>query len=674
MVPMVEEISFTVSPPIGRAAAPESVTAFLRNVALLQQQPVITMATENETGDLTSKVLPNPLGQYDHAIDTAFNYSHFSYVYLTAGYHTFTTSSSTIARSLTVFYPSNYTYSWSNVNSGPGGESLLSLFVAQAGYYSVMLRPYITGTGTTTINLDGNTLVQGAVIGGKIYPMSAVKGGLLNFFTCRITGDTRMIVSRYFASSARGYNDDYFATGDFVWGLASRIKKDFATDSVQYGFVCSYSPTSTGVTDIYLGNANSDVYGVNYSEFPLLKADDAIKAAPSSGIYNCISWAGGITSSWSWPPSYYSTYNCNSGAEVVCFDNFFGNSPVRYPGAWNYTRTGVTVNNAVVDLWKLNAYFTHASVRKPGNNHPHGYDWESKPGGLTRTFHPRNALTNLSFGYGAVVNNYRHTGTYARGTDRGFETDADAVKAGVAIFDVARLTDGANKKLQQLMSKTEFSFSSRFNELYEAWKKTWEVNAMYSDPAAYCKNAEHAAMAEFARTNPRQAMILVFDKFVNGGDHLIGELLWTLTNEKYSYLLTEVKTERAAKPNDEAGRYRIHGDHDNGVLYVEKILRLLNDETVVTMTDDISVVVSPNPVKDRLTVQVITTRSTRVSVTAISAQTRLTRVMQPETMLPAGTHRFNLNMPGFAGTTGDIIAIQVMVDGVMKTVKVLVAK
>lgn len=51
---------------------------------------------------------------------------------------------------------------------------------------------------------------------------------------------------------------------------------------------------------------------------------------------------------------------------------------------------------------------------------------------------------------------------------------------------------------------------------------------------------------------------------------MIGELVLTLTMDKYSRLLEEVKAERLANPNDKEGRYRIHGDHDNGVLYIEK--------------------------------------------------------------------------------------------------------
>lgn len=681
MAPMMEEIFLTVSMPSGRESSPAAVAEFLDKMEILKQKPVLS-SQEQQVSDISSKVLPNPEGLYAHAIDTAFAYSHYSVIYLTPGNYTFTTAGSTVSRALTIFTSSN-SYSGSNVNGGAGGESMLNIPVSTSDYYIIMLRPTVNGTtGTTNIYRNGSLLVADAVIAGKTYDMGSLKAGPLNFFTCRLnaTGDTRMLVSRSSASSARGYNDDYnTGSGDFAWGLSSRIKKDFGTDSVRYGFVCAYSPASTGTCDIYLGNENSNVYADNYPEFPLLKPDDAIKAASSSGYYNCISWSGGITSSWSWPPSAYSTYNCaNTGwdySDITCFDNFYGNSPVRYPGAWNYTRSGATVNNATVDVWKLGISYTHGSVRKPGNNHPHGYDWESKPGGLTRTFHPRNALTNNSWGYGAVSDYYRATGTFARtaGVTEAIESDADAVKAGLAIFDVAKLSDEAERKLRSLTSKVDPGFENQFNALYEQWKKTWAANAVYSDPAMYCKNPEHKALAELARSNSHSAMMLIFGKFV-GGDHLIGELMWTLTKEKYAPLLAEVKTERAASPNDASGRYRIHGDHDNGVLYVEKILRSMEAEQVVVANDDINVVVSPNPVSDRLSIQVVTTKTSRIRISMISSQTGLTKPVQQETVVGAGTHRFTTSIQGFAGNNGDIIAVQVIIDGVMKIVKVLVAK
>lgn len=681
MMPMIEEIF--VSPTRFSSRENPATESFLQKTEQLQRQPV-QPAGVVENDDM-NKVLPNPEGTYTHAIDTSFAYSHYSSIYLGVGYHTFTTSGSTVAPSLMIFNTSNLAHSWSNAYGGGGNEASLYIYVSVAGYHSVMLRPSLNNTsGTSNILYNGSTLVSGAVIGGRRFGLGGLKGGLLNFFTCRLSAssDTRLVVSKYSGSSARAYNDDYAPNGgDWSWGVASRIKKDFTGDEVEYVFLCAYSPSTTGTCDVYMACENSNVYNTNYSEFPLLKADDAIKAAPSSGYYNCISWSGGITSSWSWPPSAFSTYSCaNTGynySDVTCFDNFYANNPVRYPGAWNYTRSGATVSNATVDVWKLGITYTHGSVRKPGNNHPHGYDWESKPGGLTRTFHPRNALTNNSWGYGAVSDYYRSTGTFARmtGVTKAIESDMDAVKAGLAVIENASLSFEAQQKLRSLVAKTDRTKESRLSDLYNAWDATKIANAIYSDPEAYCKNPEHEALAAYAKQHPREAMLFAMDKFVNANDHMIGVLLLMLTKAQYGYLLTEVKTERAANPNDALGRYRVHGDHDNGVLYVEKILKQLNDVADVRPpVEPVTIVASPNPAKDWFTVKLNVTAASTVSVKAMSAQTRAVKVLQAEKALAPGNYQFSLNATGFAGGTGDIITLQVIVNGEMKTVKVMVAK
>lgn len=679
-VPMVEEIFMGLSPYSFRMnTASES---FLARVEAMRQRPAISEAATTPADDM-NKVLPNPEGNYAHAIDTSFSYSHFSTIYLNTGYHTFTTAGSSTMPSLTIFLLSNPTAAtWANANGAPGGEASLPLYITTPGYYAIMIRPVNYGvSGTTNIIYNGNTLVPLAIIGGRHLNAGGLKGGAKNFFTCRLaaSSDTRITVSRYLVSSVRAYNDDYYSgTGNWNWSLSSRIRKDFATDSVQFAFICAYSPGSEGICDVYLGNENSNVWSANYPEFPDLKEDDAIKSAPSSGYYNCISWSGGITSSWVWPPSSYSTYNCSgSYGDITCFDNFYGNTPARYPGAYTYTRSGATSSNAMVDVWKLNTSYTHGSVRKPGNNHPHGYDWESKPGGLTRTFHPRNALANPTWGYGIVTDYYRHTGAFARyaGGSKPIESDMDAVKAGLAVIENASLSFEAQQKLRNFRSKTDRAKEGRMNDLYMAWDATKVANALYSDPEAYCRNSEYETMAEYAKKNPREAMLFAMDKFVNANDHMIGVLLLTLSQKQYGHLLQEVKAERAAKPNDEMGRYKIHGDHDNGVLYVEKILKQMTDVADVRPpVETVTVVASPNPVKDWFTVKLNVTEAASIGVQAISAQTRAVKVLQVEKQLAPGNYQFTMNATGFAGGTGDVITLQVKVNGETKTIKVMVAK
>jgi hypothetical protein len=682
-VPMADEIRLTRTNPwrvmsfVGSAGTDEPVSVAKTAPA---EETIAVSKTWKAAGDITERVLPNPEGTYNHAIDTSFNYSHFSWIYLTAGVHNFGTSNSTVNRSLAIFNPNNYTESWSNVNGGAGGESAVTVGVSTPGYYAIALRPVADGqVGLTNIMYNGNTLVAKAVVGGRLLTMSALKGGDLNHFTCKLTGvgaDTRMMVSRYAASSVRGYNDDYSGGGGtWNWLRSSRIKKNFnGVDSVQYGFVCAYSPSTGGVCDIYLGNQNSNVYNTNYPEFPLHTADDAIMTAPATGNYNCIAWSGGVTTSWVWPPGQLSTYSCTSANYLQCFDNFYSNNPVRYPGAWNYTRFGATYGNSVVDLWKQPAGgYQHASVRKPGNDHPHGYDWESKPGGTARTLHPRHALENVNW-YGVVNDYYRPTGSFARmaGAGEHYATDADAVKAGIAVFDKGILTRDGNDKLARLVKQVDAAFVREFDEKYMAWDKTKAANATLSDPSMYCKNAEHEALVNLGKRNAFACLVLVMDKFVNAEDHLMGDLLIALSKEKYGKLLDEVKAERLAKPTDEQGRHKIHGDHDNGVLYIEKILRQLEAAAdIKPVFETVSVTASPNPVTDVLIVKVKLTSAATVSIRVMTSQTRMAQVMQKQINLPAGEHQFAVNTQTLTRTTGDIITVQATVNGQLHTVKVL---
>jgi len=685
MVPLTDDIYLTTEAP-SESNIPEAVKRFLNENEIVKKKPVGVFPTVAQAGDLTnsadnsaSKVLPNPQGEYSHAIDTAFVYSHFSVVFLSAGSYTFTTTGSTVSRALAVFNSSNFILSSSNVNSGPGGESLVTMNVVTPAFFSIVLRPTASGaSGTTTILMNGSTLVSNAVIGGKYYSMPALRGGDMNFFTCRITGDTRIFVSRFPSSSIRGYNDDYSGGGgNWAWGLASRVKKNFnGIDSVQYTFVCAYSPATTGVSDIYMGCGNSNLHQLEPNNFPNLTDDDAIRSAPASGNYNCISWSGGITTSWTWPPSSLSTYNCGNANLLQCFDNFYSNNPVRYPGAWNYTRSGATVGNSVVDLWKTASAYTHASVFKPGNNHPHGYDWESKPGGTNRTFHPRNALEQPNW-YGAVSNYYRPTGTFARvaGAENAITSDADAIRMGLAVHQKAALSQTTNEKLTRLLSGIPPGIINAFEVLYRRWNATKPANSSSSDPWQYCQNREYKTLENFANANHYPVMLLVFDKFVRSEDHLCGNLLLSLTLERYSHLLDEVKAEYLRNPYDEEGLYIIPDDHRNGVLYIEKILRSLEEEKViVTPAEDVIVSVSPNPVKDMLTVQVTAMKDSRISIRITSSQTLVSRVLQQEKEFSAGTHRFNASVQGIAGNSGDILAVQVTANGISKTVKVLVAK
>ncbi len=678
--PIIDQVSITRS---GTDEAFNRHTSnFLFRLNQLRQEPV-TPSPISKTNEVFNKVLSNPEGSYEHAIDEAFGYSTFQLHYLPAGTTvTFETKNSTHDPVMHLFlYNNPEAASWSNDDYN-GTESFLTVNITTAGYYGLLVRPYFDGVNGTTNVYQNNVLtLPNTPIGGRRFNNSMPNSGNRNFFTCRLSAgsDTRLFALTYSGGQVKGYNDDYNGTGDWNWGVSSRVKKNFTADT-KVTFICSYGTGNTGTCDVYMGNPNSNAY-TDWA-FPNYKSDDCIQAAPSSGTYNCISWSGGVTSYWEWPLNSGSSYYVANNP-LQSFDNFYKNTPKRYSGAYNYTRSGATEANAMVDLWKIpNGNYTHGSVTKPGNNHPHGYNWESKPGGLERSFHPRYALNGP--GYGEVSNHYRHDGTYAPYTfiliDPGFfpktiNTDADAVKAGLDVFDVARLGDAAQAKLNELLRQTDGNTATAFEELYAKWKATWKQYATFSDPAVYTQNETFEQLYAFCLRNGEQVLPALFRLFTGATEEIAGcELLWRTTEKKYGYLMNEVKEDNRKQPNDAQGRYIIRSMYGNYVRYIEKILGRLTAAETAPAVGPVTVTVSPNPVRNQFAVSFTLAGEARVSITAMSAQTGRKIVLQNNALLPGGAHRFVADASRFAGSTGDVVSIQVTVNGITTTVKALVAQ
>jgi hypothetical protein len=155
-----------------------------------------------------------------------------------------------------------------------------------------------------------------------------------NTFTVKSEGDPRLWIEegKSIPGKISYYNDDYHGTGDFSWGLNSRIKKQFVrpVHAVLVSTYSSYNPTAK--MDLYIKCKNSNIMPY----FPNLKADDAIQSSPASSVYNCISWSGKITSYWEWPASIYSSYW--RGDALSSFDAFYKSRGLTRVGA-NFQRT-----------------------------------------------------------------------------------------------------------------------------------------------------------------------------------------------------------------------------------------------------------------------------------------------------------------------------------------------
>ena len=353
----------------------------------------------------TMMLTSNPEGDYAYQLNMDFAYTYYKYFSFTSGQNVvFETKKSDPYASDPVMFLFNYDDpvndgSWSNDDGGSGHQSKISATIPNTGLCVLLLRSYSSSSpGTSDLYKDGSLYSSNVALAGtKVYCGDISKTGTLNYFTSKLTADSRLWLEDSSSSPGKikGFNDDYSGSGDFNWGLASRVKNQFSPD-VRYALVSSYSSSNPpGTADLYMKLDNSNIM----SAFENLKADDAIKSAPATGYppipgaYNCIAWSGGIANDWVWPVGDTESpwYDPDP---LTAFDKFYGNNPARYTGAWTYTRTGATESNSVIDLWANSAGYQHGSVKKPGNDHPHGYDWESKPGGAMRTFHPRHALSH----------------------------------------------------------------------------------------------------------------------------------------------------------------------------------------------------------------------------------------------------------------------------------------
>jgi hypothetical protein len=677
--PTIDQVSLTTS---GSDASLErhwkNLDAQLQRMTAMKPASNMPAKKSNEAAGGTNKVLVNPAGTYAHQLEEPFAYTTFVWYYFTAGTTvTFETQGSTVDPVLQLFNPYN-------INAGSwvqddyiGWESKLTVTIPTSGSYCLVARPYISGAnGTANIYKDGVLSISATPLGGSLYFNNSSNTGDLNFFTCKLTGnasaDTRLFTMLYKSGPFSGYNDDYSTAGDYQWGLQSRIKSNFPIQQY-YTFVCAYGTGTTGTADTYMACPNSNVN----TYFANLKQDDAIQAAPETGTYNCISWSGGVTTSWNWPP--YDQFNVYyvAGNPIAGFDRFYSNTPVkRYSGAWNYTRTGATVYNSVVDLWAYSGSYTHASVRKPGNDHPHGYDWESKPGGTARTFHPRNALNGAAPSYyGDVVGYYIPTGTFAAriaGTN-GIGTDKEAIDAGFDVADKAVLSAEANNKLQQLNSRVNTTAIEMFNKLYDAWQATWKANKIQSDPQRYYQNTEGEALLKYCRENRSEILPMVFSRYLMG-NAICNHLLYTLTYEQYGKLLDEVKNEYIANQYDKQGRYIVNNSFCNGIRYIEKILRDSKTPAIGPAplpAELFTVQVAPNPVKDAFNIQLDIKQTGTISIQLINAQTGATKSIKKSTTLLAGTYRFAADIRNMNFVPGNLLTVKVTVNNIVKTYKVI---
>jgi hypothetical protein len=462
--------------------------------------------------------------------------------------------------------------SWSNDDYN-GVQSKIAVTIPATGYYVLFLRAYSASYPSTTDLLKDGSLFASNIplAGARLDCANDTNLEDMNYFTANLSSgvDTRIWIVDNGPSvgSVEAFNDDYFGTGTLVWPPASRVKSQLARPA-SYMLVSAYSASDpAGTADFYMKVRRvSPAVGKQFGA--TLNADDAMRSAPFDDTYNCFAYAGGITNQWVVPDDVMSPWL--GATEQASYDNYFGNTPPRYPGATTYTRTGATEANAVIDLWQKDATFVHASVRKPGNAMPHGYDWESKPGYLDRTFHPRYAIAIPS--YGSVTARYIRAGGGAKARNAE-PTLASAVQNGQAVVERVGLDDGEMAKLARMKTAVDAPSLAEFEARYTAWKETWarpEIAAQ-SRPRAYAASGEYRDLLALCRQMGERSWPLVFEKYAQG-DFPTLVAIEDLTLPAKSDIAEAVQRESAQERHAPTGALLVPSLVANGAKFVKRVL------------------------------------------------------------------------------------------------------
>jgi len=441
-------------------------------------------------------------------------------------------------------------------NGGTGIYSRISMMTSKSGYYQVMVRAN-SFFGVADIYLNGLLWDSEIPVAGVQFIPNSEEGVWYNYFTTNPSGGVYgtdpycWVMSGSSAGTAKVvyYNDDFYdSESDFNWGYQSRIHTNKA---IRYFIVSCYSPNTDQQGLVYYKALGSESYDI-----------DHIQSSPEDGTYNCISWSGGITSYWVWPPNPASPWYSES--DIWAFDNFYKNSPLeRYTGAPNYTRTGANKSNSVIDLWASGSSYTHASISRmaPDGNF-HGYDWESKLGNNCRIFHPRYGVSD----YGSVSNYYKWDGSNAD-----LLSLQESIDKGLTVIQEITLNNNQEEKLSRLIKEIPEDLNNKYEEAYEAWKRTWTKYAHLSNPRSYAESDEYKRLLKMLQQYGKKSWAFVIKKHQEDGV-LVISLLEDLMLKNNEHIMDNVRSSCWKKATENKSVYQVPTLDGNWTAFTKEIL------------------------------------------------------------------------------------------------------
>lgn len=448
----------------------------------------------------------------------------------------------------------NSDLSWYNDDISTNDRfSRIDAYINTSGYYILMAKRYTSvnfATGnvptgycdiysTNPYTQNETLMCHDAKLGGYIINLDSNRtynsSETYDSFTANLSSGTAdpvmFIISElsYGNRKVIGYNDDYHnnvSPGDHSWGKNSRIKQSYGSEKPNLVFVSAYNSTSVGTGDIYAmcrNNYSNPVY------FPAYKSDDIIVSANNSNAYNCIAYSGGISSNWITPYVDYAGGRLtpwHGNTTEASLDNFYGNNPPRYNGATTYVVTNNS-DEAIVNVYRCGTEWTHASVRKPGNNQMHGYAWESKLGANARVFHEYSSLNNdFPSKYGHPVRYYSIDSTISHAVNS-LSFEESILSGKTYIMDVYP-DDDEMQFLRGNIEGIDNELKEEFNLLYSSWiKKIKKDDALSAQSNAYkyTLTDEYKKIADLINKNT-ELMYYIIDEYLCRDNSIFMETLF----------------------------------------------------------------------------------------------------------------------------------------------------
>ncbi len=474
------------------------------------------------------KSAPNPQCNYEYEMELDFRYTWCNITWLGTGTVTFETVGATSDPVMHLFKTDDpATHSWTDDDGGSGYNSKIVANITSPGSYWVLIRKYSNPSsvvGTCNLYRNGSLAVSNCPISGSRIQCDKSVSEELNWFTADLTGDSRIWIENQsgYPGKIIAYNDDWLGDSDFSWGLSSRVRSNLNT-SIRATIVSHYSSYNpTGNCDVYMNCMNSS------TSLPI--QNDAIKSG-SGSFYNCYGWSGGRLTKED-PASSYSPWYGDD--DLDSFDNYYknidneGEDCFRYgPPAMRFIRLGDDATDGHIALWEKSGIIVHASVKKPANDQPHGYDWESKDGGDDRLFHPKNAIG----GFGNIEYYYNQ---------QGYSYSSESSKKSAIIHKKVSLASDKQLLLNKMVNA--YSDMERFEKLYESWKETWDNPMLinHSSSRMHANSNQYGALLGYCKERGKAIWPVIFDKYLDG-EEIIDLLILDLTKEEYLMVIDSIR-------------------------------------------------------------------------------------------------------------------------------------